>query len=194
VPKVHFINEQVTVEVAENTTLRQAAMEQGIEIYRGMWMHFNCFGNGICGRCKVWITSSPDTVSRRSKRERFHRIRGQQRLACQVRIVKDVEVRTRPMGPAVVREVTPDFSAEVPSYREMAAVRLEEARQEEARKAKAEAAKKAKAKAEAEAKAKAEAEPNADTGAKPNAETGAKPPTEAKPSDKPAPSSKQESA
>ena len=154
-PKVHFVNERVTVEVPENATIRDVAMQQGVEIYRGMWTHINCLGNGICGRCKIWIMSGSGTVTRRSIRERFHRIQGKQRLACQVRILGDVEIHTRPIGPAVVREETPDYGKVEPSYREAAARRMVEAKAEAEKKAKAEAEKKAKA--EAEEKAKAEA-------------------------------------
>ena len=155
-PKVHFVNELLTVEVPQGAALRDVAIKNGIEIYRGMWTHINCLGNGICGRCKVWIMTDP-SVSQRSTRERFHRIQGKQRLACQVRILGDVEVHTRPIGPAVVREEAVDYSSEVPSYREAAAQRYVEALEEAEKKAKAEAAKKAKEEAEARAKAEAEA-------------------------------------
>jgi ferredoxin len=155
VPKVHFVNEQITVEVPPRTTLREVALKHGIEIYRGMWTHFNCFGNGVCGRCRVWLLSPADTVSSPSLRERFHLVRGKQRLACQMRILGDVEVRTRPIGPAVIRETAVDYSEVHPSYREQAAQRYEEAKQEEARKA-AEAAKKAAEKKAKEAKEAAE--------------------------------------
>lgn len=153
-PKVHFVNEQITVEVPPRTTLREAALKHGIEVYRGMWTHINCLGNGVCGRCRVWLLSPVDTVSSLSLRERFHLVRGKQRLACQMQILGDVEVRTRPIGPAVIRESAADLSGVHPSYREQAAQRYEEAKQEEAKKA-AEAAKKA---AEAAAKKAKEAE------------------------------------
>ena len=142
-PKVRFVNEQITVEVADGLSLREIAIEQGIEIYRGMWTHINCLGNGICGRCKVWVISDSG-VSERSVRERFHRIQGQQRLACQVRVIGDVDLHTRPIGPAAVRETTADFSTETPSYRELAARRYLEAKDEAEKKARDEAEKKAK--------------------------------------------------
>ena len=160
-PKVHFVNELLTVEVPQGATLREVAIKHGIEIYRGMWTHINCLGNGICGRCKVWIMTD-SSVSHRSARERFHRIQGKQRLACQVRILGDVEVHTRPIGPAVVREEAADYSSEVPSYREAAAQRYVEALEEAEKKAKAEAEKKAKEEAEAQAKAAGPEEAKAD--------------------------------
>ena len=155
-PKVHFINENLTVEVPRGASLRDVAIQQEIEIYRGMWTHINCLGNGVCGRCKIWITSGPDTISDRSVRERFHRISGTQRLACQVRILGDVEIRTRPIGPAVVRADRADYATVEPSYQEAARVRYQEAKVEAEKKAKEAAEKKAKEAAEKEAQAKAE--------------------------------------
>lgn len=159
-PKVRFVNELVTVEVPSGTSLRDAAIQARIEIYRGMWTHLNCRGNGICGRCKVWILSpsSPTTL-----RERAHRVQGLQRLACQVRIDGELDVRTRPLGPATVQ--VPEGSW-TPAYLAEAEKRLAAAREE--------------AKREAEKKAKEAAKP------KPEAKPKAEKPAEAKP-DAPAP-------
>jgi ferredoxin len=112
VPKVRFLNELVTVEVPEQTSLRDVAMQQGVELYRGMWTHVNCRGNGLCGRCRIWILETDRKrpgASRRSLREHAHVrvVTGKMRLACQVRVVGDLDVRTRPIGPAVLQEVAP---------------------------------------------------------------------------------------
>jgi ferredoxin len=154
VPKVHFVNELISVDVPEGTPLRQVAREQGIELYRGMWTHVNCFGNGLCGRCRLWVLST--TTRGPNWREWLHRsVRGEMRLACQLKILEDVEVRTRPLGGATVK---PD---RVPSYREQAEQRLREAREAEA----AAARKAAEAKAAAEKPAVAEKPAPADTSA-----------------------------
>jgi ferredoxin len=138
VPKVSFLNEVVAVEVPAGTTLRDVAIQQGIALYRGMWTHINCIGNGLCGRCKIWIVGEGN-ASRPSLRERAHRsVRGRARLACQVRVVGDIAVRTRPLGSATVA-VPADSAA--PSYLAAAERRLAEAREE----AKKEPEKKAKA-------------------------------------------------
>jgi ferredoxin len=165
VPKVHFQTEMVTVDVPENTSLREVAMQQGIQLYRGMWTHVNCIGNGVCGRCRVWILSDSKNLSERSYRERIvHRVKGSQRLACQVRILGDVEVRTRPIGPAVVKMTSPGSTLGTPSYKEAAEKRLVQAKAEAKKKAEL-AAKKAAKKAEEEAAAKkAEEEAKGDTG------------------------------
>jgi len=177
VPKVHFQTEMVTVEVPENTTLREVAIQQGIQLYRGMWTHINCIGNGVCGRCMIWILSDGKRVSRPSVRERVHRIKGTQRLACQVKVIGDVVIRTRPIGPAVVSMSTPGSTLRTPSYKEAAEQRYLEAVEEEQKKAEL-AAKKAKQAAEAQKKAEAEAQsgPIDDAGAE-----GARAPDEVKP-------------
>jgi ferredoxin len=129
-PTVRFLNELVTVEVPEGAILRDVALAQNIEVYRGMWGHMNCAGNGICGRCRVWLVHAEKAVSTPSIRERMHRIRGSQRLACQVRIVGDLEIRSRPIGPSVVeRGARPT----VPAYLAAAEQRYREAKEEEAR-------------------------------------------------------------
>lgn len=145
-PKVHFVNEALTVDAPQGTSLRDVAIQQGIELYRGMWTHINCRGNGICGRCRVWLLSPGATASSPSLAERAHRVSGKMRLACQVGIVGDVDIRTRPIGPTVVERKGPAPQA---SYKAEAEKRLAETRVAE----KKEAEKKAKA---AEEKAKAE--------------------------------------
>jgi ferredoxin len=176
VPKVHFLNELVTAEVAENTTLREAAMRQGIELYRGMWTHVNCLGNGICGRCRVWVLPARASVSRPSLRERFHRVKGEMRLACQLRIVGDVEVRTRPIGPTIAVAQSLDELAPA-SYKAEAERRYAEAREIErleVEKKAAEAEKKA-AEAPAPATAVKPVEEAKQAGASPGAGGEAKP-------------------
>ena len=170
-PKVRFLNEHVTVEVPQGSVLRDVAQHAGIEIYRGMWKHLNCTGLGICGRCKIWVTSPETAVSRRSMQERFRRVQGIMRLACQVQILGDVAIRTRPIGPAHVELEAGQQPAEPASYETVAAERLMQAKEDEAKKAemlaakkKAAAEKKAaeeKARQEAEEKARQEAEEKA---------------------------------
>ncbi len=111
-PKVTFQNEIVTVEVPAGTTLLDAAQKAGVDVFRGLWSDYHCpafpFGSyGSCNRCKVWVSASaPDAVNPRTKKE-IQRWRvngalpstGNQRLACQVVVSGDVEVRTRTGGP-----------------------------------------------------------------------------------------------
>ena len=155
-PKVHFLNEYLTVDVTEGSPLLDVAEQHGVMIYRGMWPNWNCGGRGICGRCKVWIPDS-SSVSPPSGPERVRRIKGEQRMSCQVEILGDTEVRTRPVGPAL-EDLQGDVAAlGEAGYKKTAAVKLEEATAEEEKKAALLAKKKAaaaKKKAEEEAEAK----------------------------------------
>lgn len=134
-PKVRFLNELVTVEVPAQASLREVAMQQGVELYRGMWTHVNCRGNGLCGRCRIWILERDPqrpATSRRSLREHAHlRVTGKMRLACQVRVVGDLDVRTRPLGPAVLA-ASPSEAAPA-SYKAEAERRYAEALEAERR-------------------------------------------------------------
>ena len=174
-PKVRFLNEDVTVEVPDSAVLRDVALDQGIEIYRGMWTHINCAGRGICGRCKVWVTGtgSEMRVSDRSVQERFRRISGQQRLACQVLVLGDIDIRTRPIGPAQVQLKADQSPDQEPSYKEAAEAAYVQAKAD-AKKAAELAAKKAAAKKKAaEEQAKKEAEEQAKKEAEPPDEAAA---------------------
>lgn len=155
-PKVHFLNEAITVTVPAGSNLLDVAEQNGIQIYRGMWPHMNCGGRGLCGRCGVWVPRS-EGASGRTLFERFRRVQGELRLACRVRVMGDVEVRTRPIGPAYLTTVKKPSDLGEAAYKQTAALRYQEALAEE--KAKEEAAKKAAAqKAAEEKKKKAEAE------------------------------------
>jgi ferredoxin len=101
VPKVHFINEVLTVDAPEGTTLRDVAQKQGIELCRGLWPQITCQGNGICGRCRVWVLSPESHTSKRTLRERLHQAKGQLRLACRVVLKGDVAIRTMPVGDTI---------------------------------------------------------------------------------------------
>ena len=164
-PKVHFLNESLTVDVPEGSVLQDVAEEQGVQIYRGLWPSWNCGGLGICGRCKVWISDGAK-VSPPTTPERIRRVlgfdKGEQRLACQVKVEGDAEIRTRPIAPAYEDLKGAVTTMEEASYKEAAAVKLVEAEAEEKKKAelarkKKEAAAKKKAEEEAAAK-KAEEE------------------------------------
>jgi len=102
VPKVQFLNELVEVEVKSGTTLLQAAEQAGVDVHRGFWDRMNCRGLGFCGSCKVWVTPrAPGALNHAGWRERMrYTIRGSLRLGCLTRVLGDVDVRTKPGGPA----------------------------------------------------------------------------------------------
>ena len=166
-PKVRFLNELVSAEVPPHATLREVAMQQGVELYRGMWTHVNCRGNGVCGRCRVWVLEHDRArpgASERSLREHAHiRVTGTMRLACQVRVLSDLDVRTRPSGPPVLQARTPALAPA--AYKAEAERRLAEALEAERQNEEAK-----KSAADASGAKPAATEPSASSQTKPKAQ------------------------
>lgn len=103
-PKVTFLNEQITVEAEPGQTVLQVADKHGINLFRGLFQELHCNRiSGWCNRCKVWATGlGPEAINPRTAKENI-RLRlngalpkhGNMRLACQVVVSGDCEVRTR---------------------------------------------------------------------------------------------------
>ena len=103
-PKVTFVNEQITVEAKPGENLLEVCERNEINVFRGLFQGFHCGGaKGWCNRCKVWATPlQPGALNERTGAEK-RRLRvngaiplhGTMRLACQVVVQGDVEVRTR---------------------------------------------------------------------------------------------------
>ncbi len=119
-PKVTFMNELVTVEAPAGRTLLDVAEEHGINVFRGLWPELHCGGDGQrsawCNRCKVWVNGlAPGALGPRTKKEQRKLYvngalpaQGTMRLACQVVIQGDCEVRTRAGG--VERKPNPEWA------------------------------------------------------------------------------------
>jgi ferredoxin len=107
-PKVVFVNEKQEIEVEPGANLRQAARKAGIQIYQGPDRFLNCRGLGLCGTCKVLVKQGMENLSPPTLRERLNfrlhpltvmaRIghEDEMRLACQVRVLGDCTIETRP--------------------------------------------------------------------------------------------------
>lgn len=103
-PKVHFIKEDVTVEVPEGANLRKEAIRAGVNLYKFPSL-LNCRGFSSCGRCYVLLKKG--TIANTTPKRWKERLRllfsplqpgreDEGRLACQVRVTGDLEVETRP--------------------------------------------------------------------------------------------------
>lgn len=84
-----------TFEVAEGTNLRQALLDQSIDLYSEGAKVFNCHGHGTCGTCVVSVEGD---VSESTKLETArmavppHSAHKERRLACQVKVLGDVRI------------------------------------------------------------------------------------------------------
>ena len=99
-PKVTFVNEAVTLEAERGKTLKELAEGAGINLYEGFWSIYHCSGSGKCigNGCRVWVAEGKSGAA--SPRTFWEKIRpshsGQIRLACQVHVEGDLDVRTQP--------------------------------------------------------------------------------------------------
>ncbi|MCA9173272.1 MAG: (2Fe-2S)-binding protein [Planctomycetales bacterium] len=123
-PTVKFVKENKEVEVADGTTIRQAAKEAGINtnagfngIGAGLNKVFNCHGFGMCGTCRVNVISGMQNTNAMTMREKakfkspipippdpvaalvalgYIGNEATMRLACVTQVHGDVEVETSP--------------------------------------------------------------------------------------------------
>jgi len=103
-PKITFTREGREIEVPEGANLRQAALAEGIQLYPGIKQYLNCHGFAQCGECRVYIKKGMENTSPKTFLEKLriavswfkigheHEVR----LACQTKVLGDIEVRTLP--------------------------------------------------------------------------------------------------
>ena len=96
-PKVYFVKQAVAVECAGGTNLRKLALENGIAVYSFPNNLVNCIGNGLCGTCRIKV-DNPNAVSAptRSDEGKCGWEGPEYRLACQTKVLADVQVTTSP--------------------------------------------------------------------------------------------------
>jgi ferredoxin len=104
-PTVKFLDEKMEIQVPEGANLRREALKAGVPLYPGVFRVLNCRGLGSCGSCRVLVSDA--TLAGASPKGLKERIRlmvsffqigheKNMRLACQTRIVGDLEVKTKP--------------------------------------------------------------------------------------------------
>ena len=119
-PVVKFVKEKKEVEVPEGANLRKVALSAGVELYNGingfcagLSRSMNCHGFGLCGTCKVLVTSGMENTNKMGLYEKA-KFRGlpviepilaamsyigneeTMRLACRTTVHGDIEVETCP--------------------------------------------------------------------------------------------------
>lgn len=118
-PVVKFVKENKQVEVADGTSIRNAARQAGINTNQGVNgigasinKFANCFGMGVCGTCRVKVVRGMERTSPMTIREKFKfktpfgpdpipclAFIGNEdtmRLACVTKVHGDIEVETGP--------------------------------------------------------------------------------------------------
>lgn len=110
-PKVKFLNEKKEIEVETGANLRQAAIANGISLHHHLVdmpeklaQLANCHGLGTCGTCHVHIKKGMENCSPKTTMESVRLAlatfnighEDEVRLACQTKVLGDIEVETRP--------------------------------------------------------------------------------------------------
>ena len=92
-PKI--MAEGKTFEVAEGTNLREALLDQNLDLYSAGAKVFNCHGHGICGTCLVQVegaVSEPTKLETTRMAFPPHSAHKERRLSCQVKVLGDVRI------------------------------------------------------------------------------------------------------
>ena len=117
-PVIKFVKEKKEIEVPSGANLRQEAIKAGVNLYQGINgigaginKIVNCHGMGTCGTCRVNITKGAENASKMGTLEKakfkvpvpdpvtplaFLGNEETMRLACQVKVLGDLEVETGP--------------------------------------------------------------------------------------------------
>jgi ferredoxin len=92
-PKI--MAEGKTFEVATGTNLREALLNQQIDLYSAGAKILNCHGHGMCGTCLVQVegaVSEPTQIETNRMAFPPHSDHSDRRLSCQVTVLGDVRV------------------------------------------------------------------------------------------------------
>jgi ferredoxin len=107
-PKITFVNEHRIVEVDKGRSVRDVALELGIDLNVSPFYGVSCGGNGLCATCMCWVDeSAPGAAGPKSFMERLRAVRGWRRLACCTKIEGDLKVWSFPGGDERTRKQRP---------------------------------------------------------------------------------------
>ena len=98
VPTIRFEQEGQQVGCIEGANMRRAALDAGLNPYKGLNNLNNCGGVGQCGTCVVEVIEGQQNLSPRSDVEEVYLADrpANYRLSCRTTVNGDVTVRTRP--------------------------------------------------------------------------------------------------
>ncbi len=104
-PVITLVNEGRTIDVPAGTNLRQAMLKNGISPYAGKDRFLNCFGNGLCGTCRVEVVDGKGAPPMSPLEEASliglapfyaRRIQKFTRLSCRIAVTNDIAIKTHP--------------------------------------------------------------------------------------------------
>ncbi|MBI4518252.1 MAG: (2Fe-2S)-binding protein [Deltaproteobacteria bacterium] len=96
-PTVYFVKQNQSLHCPAGANLRRIAIEHGIGLQVFPNNLINCFGNGLCGTCRVKVDDLRAVSERTPAEEAKLGWEGPEyRLACQTRVLADVSVVSNP--------------------------------------------------------------------------------------------------
>lgn len=97
-PRIRFKDKVIACEKGAN--LRKVLLRHGISPYNGASSVLNCRGLGTCGTCALEIVKGEVNPETRIEQWRLnfppHRMENGLRLACQCKVLSDLEIRKHP--------------------------------------------------------------------------------------------------
>ena len=95
-PIIKFGNHEI--ECSDNENLRRALLAAKTPLYNGIARQIHCRGLGTCGTCAIEVSGPVSDMTRIEKwRLGFppHKAGSRLRLACQCRVLGDIEIKKR---------------------------------------------------------------------------------------------------
>ena len=95
-PKIKVVNtetdETFEFKAGYGANLRQAALYNDAEVYKGLNKFLNCRGSGLCAKCVVEVEPM-ENVNPRTFFEKIHKLEDHQKLGCRVKVYGDITVK-----------------------------------------------------------------------------------------------------
>lgn len=89
-PKITLAKTQKVIEVPVGSNLMQSLLDAEIPVAS------SCSGEGVCGKCRIKVTSNPQGLAPESQTEKeikdIHDIGRGERVSCQAKVVGDVTI------------------------------------------------------------------------------------------------------
>jgi ferredoxin len=104
-PNIIFVNEGKTIEAEIGANIRTLAKKNGVQLYQGLDILFNCQGNGLCGTCRVEVVDgkgvSPMVPIEEGSMMGWipffvRSVQKNHRLACRMEVKGDCQIKTHP--------------------------------------------------------------------------------------------------
>jgi len=91
-PIIHFADTHRKVECVPGANLREVAIRERYQVYKGIYRLINCHGHGLCGSCKVAVLEGRTMPRNATEKRRLKKVPEPWRLACQMEVLDNITV------------------------------------------------------------------------------------------------------